>query len=141
MATGGGGGGRGVHCGADLGGLPLLRGRPLPPSHLPTAKATTASVVSSNCTFLGENREKTNIICGGRWRRVAAVAAGGSIVPYPAPNMVYMSEKIMIGQQSFLRTAADADEFPPPWEPIVHDVTRLRLNQLFVGLAIFVSVC
>ena len=31
--------------------------------------------------------------------------------------------------------------FPPPWDPIVHDVTRLRLNQLFVGLAIFVSVC
>ncbi len=32
-------------------------------------------------------------------------------------------------------------EFPPPWDPIVHDVTRLRLKQLFVGLAIFVSVC
>ena len=63
--------------GADLGGLPLLRGRPLPPSHLPTAKATTASVVSSNGTFLGENREKTSIICGGRRRRVAAAAAGG----------------------------------------------------------------
>jgi hypothetical protein len=31
--------------------------------------------------------------------------------------------------------------FPPPWDPIVHDVTRLRLNQLFVGLAIFGSVC
>ncbi len=31
--------------------------------------------------------------------------------------------------------------FPPPWDPIVHDVTRLRLNQLLVGLAIFVSVC
>ena len=41
--------------------------------NLATAKATTASVVSSNGTFLWENREKTNIICGGRWRRMAAV--------------------------------------------------------------------
>ncbi len=62
-----------IHHGADLGGLPLLRGRPFPPSHLPTAKATTASVVSSNGTFLGENREKTNIMCGGRRRRMVAV--------------------------------------------------------------------
>ena len=30
--------------------------------------------------------------------------------------------------------------FLPPWDPIVHDATRLQLNQLFVGLAIFVSV-
>jgi hypothetical protein len=26
-------------------------------------------------------------------------------------------------------------------QPIVYDVTRMGLNQLFVGLAIFVSVC
>jgi hypothetical protein len=70
-ATGGGDGGRGVHCGAHLDGLPLLRGRPLPPSHLPTAKATTASVVSSNGTFLwGKLRENQHHM---RW----ATATGG----------------------------------------------------------------
>ena len=45
---------------------------------------------------------------------MAAAAAGGSIVPDPAPNMVYVSDKIMIGQRSFLRTAANADAVPPP---------------------------
>jgi hypothetical protein len=38
-------------------------------------------------------------------------------------------------------TLVRMSEFPPPWDPIVHDVTRLRLNQLFMGPAIFVSVC
>ena len=44
-----------------------------------SASTTTASVVSSNGTFLGENREKTNIICGGRrGRATVAAAMGGS---------------------------------------------------------------
>ncbi len=47
----------------------------------------------------------------------------GGVNPFPPFFLVRMSE------------------FPPPQDPIVHDVTRLRLNQLFVGLAIFVSVC
>jgi hypothetical protein len=47
----------------------------------------------------------------------------GGVNPFPPFFLVRMSE------------------FPPPWDPIVYDVTRLRLNQLFVGLAIFVSVC
>ena len=38
-------------------------------------------------------------------------------------------------------TLVHMHEFPPPWDPIMHDVTRLQLNQLFVGLAIFGSVC
>ncbi len=47
----------------------------------------------------------------------------GGVNPFPPFFLVRMSK------------------FPPPWDPIVHDVTRLGLNQLFVGLAIFVSVC
>ena len=44
----------------------------------PTANTTTASVVSSNGSFLGENREKTNIICGeGRQRRATGTGNGG----------------------------------------------------------------
>jgi hypothetical protein len=29
--------------------------------------------------------------------------------------------------------------FLPPWDPIVHNVTRLQANQLFMGLAILVA--
>jgi hypothetical protein len=58
-------------------------GVPLPPTAVAhraaaSASTTTASVVSSNGTFLGENREKTNIICDGwRGRATVAVAMGG----------------------------------------------------------------
>jgi hypothetical protein len=47
----------------------------------------------------------------------------GGVNPFPPFFLVHMSE------------------FPTPWDPIVHNVTRLRLNQLFLGLAFFVSVC
>ncbi len=57
---------------------------------------------------------------GVHWRNCEWV---GGVNPFPPFFLVRMSE------------------FPPPWDPIVHDLTRLRLNQLIVGLAIFVSVC
>ena len=37
------------------------------------------------------------------------------------------------------RTVLSGMIFPAPRDPIVHDVTRLQPNQLFMGLAIFVS--
>ena len=49
--------------------------------------AITESVVSSSGTFLGENREKTLIICGGRRGRATAAAAmtGGKAVAASHP--------------------------------------------------------
>jgi hypothetical protein len=63
---------------------------PTSPPHRPsslTANTTTESVVSSSGTFLGENREKTLIICGGRRGRATAAAAmtGGTAVAASHP--------------------------------------------------------
>jgi hypothetical protein len=54
-------------------------------------------VVSSSGTFLGENREKTIIICDGRWgwATVAAAMTGGTAVGHGFGVLVVVIEGLV----------------------------------------------
>jgi hypothetical protein len=57
-------------------------------------------VVSSSSTFLGENREKTLIICGGRrgWATVAAAMMGGTAVGHgPLRSILHRGVAPLVG--------------------------------------------
>ena len=62
-------------------------------------------------------------------------AVGSKLAP-PLIHKKTAKLHILSGQRS--TTLVHMSEIPPPWDPVMHDVTSLGLNQLFVGLAIFV---